>query len=434
MTFSTRGLLGDCQLKTGISELRIKLTKRVIDQTSPGTKNIFLWDSGLHTFGIKITPSNKRVFILQYRQGRGRSAPVRRYTIGPYGVYTPEQARAKALAILQDVREGKFPQTEEAPPTCVEFHELLDQYCKSRRDKARRSADEIERILRKDVLPTWANRAVETITRHEAVSLIDSVKDRGAPILANRILANLKAMFRWAVNRGLIAISPIDGLEKPATEISRDRVPSKEELVEIWQASLKMTGPFGAAIRILVLTGQRRDEVGEMRWSELDLDRALWTLPASRTKNGQPHIIPLAPMAIEILKLIPRFSNSDFVFSTTGIRPISGWSTAKRQIDRLINVARQEVRQDGIPKKMEAWRIHDLRRAFATGMNDLGILPHVADRILNHVAKKKGGVMAVYNRAEYLNERKEAILIWEDSLRRWLCDDVSSYVAQKVAA
>jgi integrase len=206
--------------------------------------------------------------------------------------------------------------------------------------------------------------------------------------------------------------------------VARERAPDDSELAEIWHAAAKLEWPFEPAVKLLILTGQRREEVGQMRWSELKLSEEVWTLPATRTKNGQPHDIHLSQLALNVIATIAPIEDCDLVFSTNGQTSISGWSKAKRRLDEEIAAARRTMaraRGEDVDKvkAMPEWRIHDLRRSVATGLSNLGVAPIVADRILNHVPKKqKGQIMFVYNRAQYAKERREPIELWGRHIRQ----------------
>ena len=301
---------------------------------------------------------------------------------------------------------------------------LIRGFIQSRRRKGRRSADEIQRVLEREIGKAWRGRPVASITKPDIHHVLDAIMDRGSSVIANRTLAHLKTMFNWAKSRGIIMQSPADNIEKPGEEIARERAPDDSELAEIWHAAAKLEWPFEPAVKLLILTGQRREEVGQMRWTELKLSEGIWTLPATRTKNGQPHDIHLSPPAITIIRTLRPMGDCDLVFTTNGETPISGWSKAKRRLDEEIAAARRtRAREHGdnadTVKNMPEWRIHDLRRSVATGLSNLGVAPIVADRILNHVPRKqKGQVMFVYNRAEYTRERREALELWARHLQQ----------------
>jgi integrase len=180
-----------------------------------------------------------------------------------------------------------------------------------------------------------------------------------------------------------------------------------EELKTVWDHA--GDGDFGSIVRLLILTGQRREEVGGMRWSELNLSHALWNIGAQRTKNGIAHDVPLSSMAAEILTSRPRQEDRDLVFGSRD-GPFQGWSKAKAALDaRLLAAARLE---HGPKASMQPWRVHDLRRTVATRLAELGVLPHVVEAVLNHVSGHRAGVAGVYNRATYASEKRKALDLW----------------------
>jgi integrase len=403
--------------------MRGKITKRVIDTLVPGSRDLFLWDRDLAGFGLKCTPTGKKVYIVQYRMG-GRGFPTRRYKIGAHGPFTPEEARERARKVLQGVRDGLDPMQAKRAQKHNTIEKLIEGFIESRRTKGRRSAEEIKRVLDREIGKAWRARSVASITKADIHHVLDAIVARGSPVIANRTLAHIKTMFNWAKSRGIVAQSPADNIEKPGDESSRERTPDNAELAEIWQAAAKLDWPFEPAIKLLILTGQRREEVAQMRWSELKLAERVWALPASRTKNRQPHDIHLSSLALKIIRAVTPIEDCDLVFSTNGETAISGWSRAKRRLDEEIGAARRAKARDlgrdaSKVGQMPDWRIHDLRRSIATGLANLGVAPIVADRILNHVPRKqKGQVMFVYNRAAYAGERREALELWGKHLER----------------
>jgi integrase len=223
----------------------------------------------------------------------------------------------------------------------------------------------------------------------------------GAAIQANRLLTRLRTFFGWCVAHDLIAADPSAGVRKPAKEKSRDRVLTDDEIRALWAATAALNAPredaifFGPLFRLLLLTGQRPGEVGGMCWSEIDLDARTWTIPGARTKNGKEHIVHLSAIAVEVL---PRDNEREFIFgSLRGKAPAAGFGRAKARLDAAMG--------EGVPP----WVIHDLRRSATTIMARLGIAPHVADKVLNHTAGTIRGVAAVYNRFQYLDERRAAL-------------------------
>jgi integrase len=249
----------------------------------------------------------------------------------------------------------------------------------------------------------WKGRSLPEIGKADIHLVLDKIVARGAPVGANRAFAQLRKMCRWAVSRGIIERSPCDGIDPPSAEKSRDLVLDSDELRLVWLAAGDIGFPFGPIVKLLILTGQRRSEVGGMEWSELDLDRAAWTIPASRSKNKRQHVLPLSPQAVEIIKHLPRFSGSKFVFSPGKTAP-SGFSRAKTRLDRHIE------KMNGGP--ISPWILHDIRRSVASGLAALGINLPVIEKLLNHVSGSFAGIVGVYQRHNFADEMRAAIDRW----------------------
>jgi integrase len=401
-----------------------RITKRSVDAEKAAAKDRFLWDEDPPGFGLKITPAGRKVYVFQYRMG-GRTSPARRYTIGPHGRFTPDEARRAAHRLREKVNSGIDPMAEKLDGRRNTVRAMVAGFVESRRTKGRRSADAIERVLNREVVAVWKDRPAASITAQDATALVEDIANRGAKIQANRVASYLKTMFRWAAKRGTVPASPVLYLDKPATEQSRERTPSLAELVEIWRAAESLGYPFGPAYKLLILTGQRRDEVAGVEWPEIDRGAALWTIPGEKAKNGITHDVHLSALALEVLQECPEVADQDLIFSTTGKTPISGWGKVKARIDKKIMEARQAAavaagRDPTKVKPMAPWVTHDIRRGFATGLNGLGVMENVADRILNHTSKTKGGVKRVYNRSLYAAERRAAMDLWADALTQAL--------------
>jgi integrase len=405
-----------------------KITKRAVDSASTDagdTKGYHvIWDSEVKGFGLKVIHSKekpraegqtvksggKKVYIFQYRMG-GRNTATKRYTIGEHGALTPDEARKEAERLKGLVRSGKDPAHEKR--AIQEAHrrgtaaknsvEAVGREFIQRHLSQRKSGAETARILEREVFPKWGAQPIGDIKRSDVLTLLDRIADRGAPYARNRTAATIRKLFNWAIKRGYLEANPAAGVEM-IDEQERDRFLSDEEIVRVWNACGVVGWPFGPLFRILLLTAQRRDEVAEMRWSELDLNAALWTLPKERAKNNRTHEVPLAPIVAEMLAAVARIDESDLIFTTNGKTPVSGFSQAKRRLDELAGV--------------NDWRLHDLRRTATTGMAKLGVEPHVADRILNHKQGVIRGVAAVYNRHAYLDERRAALNCWADYVLR----------------
>ena len=261
------------------------------------------------------------------------------------------------------------------------------------------TASEIERLLEKEVVAPWRGRRLSQIGRADIHDLLDGIVARGSPVTANRTLAWLRRMCAWAIERGLIEVSPCAGIRTPAAETSRDRVLSDDELKAVWQAADTLETPYNAFVKLLILTGARRSEVAGMTWSEIDTASRVWTLPAARAKNATEYQIPLSDSAVQILQALPRIADSDLVFTLSGRVPIRGFHNVKTRVDALMPAG-------------PSWTLHDLRRTFASGCARLGIAIHVVEAALNHRSGSIRGIAAIYNRYSYDVEKCAAMAAW----------------------
>jgi integrase len=377
---------------------RIRLTKSAIDALPTPESDVVYWDAGYPGFGVKVTPKGRKVFIALYRTG-GAGSRLRKYTIGPYGRVTLHQARVAAQKVFAAKLEGRDPATEkrEAKRRIVadRVEDLLESFIAQRLSQ-NRSAGEISRLLRREVGKTWAGRSIHEIGKRDVVELVSAIEQRGAPVAANKTLKSIKTFLRWCVGRAVLDQSPAEGVPMPAKEVARDRVLSDKELAQVILAARQIGGPYGGIVEFLALTGQRREEVARLSWDELDLAHQVWTIPKSRTKNAKAHVVHLSDQSTAVLKRADQ--QGPLVFSQLGTKPFQEFSRAKRLLDRLSGVT--------------GWTIHDLRRTCVSGMARLGIAPHVADKILNHQAGTISGVAAVYQRHEFLSERRQALDLW----------------------
>jgi integrase len=256
-----------------------------------------------------LQPSGKVSWALRYRVG-GQS---RKLTLGPYPDVDLRTARELARKALAKIAAGNDPaadkQATKAAGRTPDDRDLVEkvavEFVARYAKPSQKAWRETERLLNKEVVASWRGRRLSQVTRPDVHALLDAICDRGSPITANRTFAALRRMSSWAVERGLIDASPCEKIKPPGTERKRDRVLSDGELRTVWQAADAIGWPFGPAVKMLILTGQRRDEVGSMRWSELNLDKAEWVIPAERAKNAQAHSVPLSPQAVAVLQSLP---------------------------------------------------------------------------------------------------------------------------------
>jgi integrase len=377
---------------------KTRLTKSTIDALPIPEKEIVHWDQTLPGFGLKITPKGRKVFIVLYRAANGGSR-LRKYTIGPYGRITLHNARVEAQKILAARLEGRDPAMEKLDArrrlTADTVPEVIGLYGKLHLSQ-RRSGHEVMQILQRNLVDRVGSRSVHSISKRDVIDVVNAVVDRGSPVAANKSLKVVKSFFNWCVGRAIVERSPCEGIRVPTLERARDRVLTDGELARIIRAARLLGGPYGAIVEVLALTGQRRTEVAQMGRDEVDLDHRIWALSSTRTKNNRPHTVQLSDPAVAVIGAQPRLGR--LVFSRNGVTPIGDFSSQKRKLDDLCNVPH--------------WRLHDLRRSAVSGMARLGVAPHIADKILNHAAGTISGVAAVYQRHEFLNERRDALERW----------------------
>jgi integrase len=355
------------------------------------------FDKGFPGLALRISYGGSRTWVYFYRL----HGKLRRLTLGRW----PSMELADAREAWRDARKlvdkGENP-ARARPVVADSFAAVADEWLK-RDQSSNRTHDDVKRIIDRDVKPAWEGRQIATIGRRDVIELIDAIADRGAVTMARRVHAHVHRLFRWSVGRGILEINPMADLPKPGAAVKRDRVLSDAELVLVWRASIKTEWPFGPFFRLLILTGARRNEIGALRWTEIHGDRI--ELEGDRTKNGAPHTIPLSPEAAALIEALPRVAKSDFVFTTTGETSVSGWSKAKAMLDCTV----AEInRGNALPP----WRLHDLRRTMATGLQRLGVSLQVVEAVLGHLSGSRAGVVGVYQRHAYDAEKKTALEAW----------------------
>ena len=370
------------------------ITKRFVDSAEPGR----YYDDRLTGFGLRVGDTGTRSYFIEYRAGRGRGAPKRRLTLGRHGHLTVEQARKAAQEQLGRVAAGEDPATRRKAVALAQsqrFETIVAEWLK-RDQAANRSHNEVKRLMERDVLPVLAGRPIEEIRKRDIIALVDAIADRGAPIVANRVLAHTKRLFKWAAGRDIIESDPAAHVEKASPEVSRDRVLSDDELVAVWRAAEGIEGPFGAGVRLLIMTGARREEIFSARWSELSKSGDALALPRERAKSNEQRVIWLSPRASDIVEGLPRLG--PFMLTTIGDRPFSNISKNKARLDELSGVT--------------GWRLHDIRRTVATSMQRLGVRLEVIEAVLGHVSGSRRGIVRTYQRHTFENEAREALAAW----------------------
>lgn len=402
-----------------------KITKLSVDGFQPQASTAFLWDEDLSGFGLRVTPAGAKSYVYQYRMG-GREAKARRCTIGGHGSFTPTTARleAKRLALLvaQGIDPAEADRERRRQAVDLAFSSYVTLFVEKHLKHAWKDWEIGERLLIADAVPVLKAKPMPLIRRSDISAVLDRFGERpGAARLAH---ATLRKLFKWAEGRGDIERSPIDGFKAPPAVAARDRVLADDELALIWRGVEKLGHPFAPLFKLLIVTGQRREEVAALDWSELDRIEAAWTLPADRAKNSKAHIVPLSSLAVAELDalagIVPhsadqiKWPKRGLVFTTTGKTAVSGYSKAKARLDAaIVVIAEKDAEGDGCaPESVEPWRLHDLRRTLATGLQRLGVRFEVTEAVLNHVSGAKSGVAGVYQRHDWKDEKRSALNAW----------------------
>lgn len=402
------------------------LTKKYVDNIVPPAdgKRLVIWDTKLSGFGIRVTSKGVISYVVQYRMG-GRNTPTELFTLGQHGnPLTTDEARRAAAELLAKVRLGKSPKLEkqarlqkEAKQRHLDKHlefasfteRFIEDYARAKKLK---SADDIAAVFRRDLVPSFAGTSIANLTRGEISLAIRRIGQR-SPSAANKAYRMLNVMLNWAVEIEAIDTNPMSKLKLPFPEQSRERVLSDSELWLVWKASFELGYPFGHITRMLILCGQRLREVAGMRWQELDLESKTWTIPSDRSKNKRRHVVPLSEAALTLISEIQAFAafESEYVFTTTGHSPPSGFSKAKARLD--IEVAK--LCSSAPAQAPKAWTFHDLRRTFATRCQQLGMPTQIIEALINHVGSR-GGIVRVYQTHDYADEKRAAMTQWAKQL------------------
>lgn len=403
---------------------KVKLTAKAVEALKAPTDKLQadVFDTVMGGFGVRVSRGGTKTYFMFVRiNGKLTRLSLGRAKVGGGSGLTLAEARAKAgewsevAAAGGDPRQIREAEKEAEQETRantfgVVADKFLDRYVARQCRPA--TAKEYRRALQGADVEAWRGRPLADITRRDVHDLLDRMVDRGAETMANRTLAYLKRFFGWAAERGIIEVVPTDRVKPPTRNVRRDRWLDDTEIADVWAGCEAIGHPFGGLFRVMLLTGQRESEVAGMQWSEIkDLkgEAPEWHLPANRTKNGLPHVVPLTAPVVEILSAVPRMAASAFVWTTTGRTSVTGFSKGKARLDAAIADRREADSRDPMP----AFVLHDLRRTMSTHMHDkLGILPHVVEATINHISGAKAGVAGTYNWAAYMPDRRAALERW----------------------
>lgn len=392
----------------------MKLTAATVEKLQPTDRRQEIPDSLCTGLYLVVQPTGKKGWQVRYRH----SGTHRRMTLGPYPVLSLAEARQRARQALAGAAEGRDPAAElraakapRQPDARDMVSALVGQYDKRHLSSLRSGAD-VRKSLDLYVIPKWGEREIRSITRRDVMDLLDGLMDEGKATTANRVKAYLSGFFNWCAAREVIEVPPTLNVKAPAKENARDRVLTDDEIRWLWAACEAQGFPWGDLARLLLLTGQRLNEV--IRLTDAELQGDLWRLTADRTKNGRAHDVPLSAAARALLDGITRIADKEgrvrFILTTTGITPVSGVTKGRNHLHEAMEQIATKER--GEPVKIPHWTLHDLRRTAATGMARLGIPVRVTEAVLNHAGGTGGGIVAVYQRHDYADEKRQALEAW----------------------
>lgn len=391
------------------------LTTKAVEAAKPDPARRYeVPDPALTGLYLVVQSSGVKSWALRYRLS-GKPAKL---TLGRWPVMGVAEARTAAAEALQKIEHGTDPAAEKKAAKAAQLEAQ-----QSDRDKVRtlveqfdrrhlsglRTRRQVRQALDNHVVPVWGERDVQSIARRDVVDLLDGIVERGHTTTANRLRAYLSKFFGWCVEREIIDASPVQGVKPPAKNATRDRVLTDDEIRWLWTACDKVGQPWGPLAKMLLLTGQRLNEVAQM--TEAEVRNGVWHLPADRTKNGRAHDVSLSEAAAAVLRGVERLRGpGGYLFTTNGRAAVSGFHKARTNIGK--QMAAEAAQERGEPVEIPHWTFHDLRRTAATGMARLGIPVRVTEAVLNHISGTGGGIVSVYQRHDYTAEKAQALEVW----------------------
>jgi len=423
------------------------LTAAAVAKYKPGTRRRMIRDTGARSLFLVVQPSGHKSWLMRFRKPGGAPAKL---TLGPLDLSGSESknapvvgrpltlagARQLAAGVLRDRATGNDVFADQAakrrrrtktPAAAANVfgaaaRQFVEEHARAHTRRWQETAKYLGLLYPRDggeptetkggLAARWRDKPVTEIDGHDVYSLIDESRRRGVPGLGRtnkglsdargrKMARTLSKMFGWLLEHRRVTANPCIGVYVPPAPGARERVLTSAEVRLFWQTCDKLGQPFGPLLQLLLLTGQRLNEVAGMRRDELRED-GTWLIPGARTKNRREHLVPLPSLAHALFGRVQLIEGCPLVFTTNALRPVSGWSKAKKKVDAAMDP----------DAKIPPWTLHDLRRTCATGMADIGIAPHIIEAVLNHVSGARAGVAGIYNRAQYADEKRVALEHW----------------------
>jgi integrase len=383
----------------------VRLTDRYLRSLRAGKARFEVRDLAQAGLTVRVSPNGRKAFVMHARFPG--SASWDRRTIGEYDVVTLEEAREIVREWRKQIKAGVDPKREEERRKATTFGAVAAEFIEELKRRGLRRWREIESSFASDV-KTWAQRPITEIHWHDVKRAIDAAIRRGSPWQAHHLFSYLQRLFNWAIDQGTYGLtaSPLDR-KKPSrvigTKAPRTRVLSDPEIRALWSAAQKLGYPYGPFVQLLLLTGQRRTELANARWAEIDLPNRRWLIPVERMKAKSAHLVPISDAFAQILLQLPRGNEGDYLFSfTNGAAPMNGFSKQKARLDKQVG------------KPFPAFNLHDLRRTMRTGLSALPVPDLVRELVIGHT---KPGLHKVYDQHQYEKEKREALELWADRLQ-----------------
>lgn len=399
------GFLLPAKYPRGLS-VQLRLTEKNVAKIEPPKEGrIEVSDALFPGLTLRVSDSGKKTWTLLYRvegacEGKLKGK-LRRMTLGPYPLHDLEAARQKAREALKKAEKGIDPvddrRAELASLSNTTFEAVCERFISLYAKPNVETWPNIARLLRQLAVPVWRNRQIDGIGRAAVHELLDDIIQSRSIGRARELRKHLSKLFNWAVDRGMLAASPVAGMRRPELAyVPRERVLTMSELRSVWDAAGNIGYPFGTLARLLILTAQRRAEIANAQRSWLHTDLRSLEIPADHYKTDRPQVVPLSEPALAIVRDLPLWNAGDYLLSTTGgVRPISGFSKTKAELNDICGFS--------------DWTLHDLRRSAATHMARLGVRQEHIERVLGHAID---GIAGTYNRYSYLEEKRAALQLW----------------------
>jgi integrase len=380
------------------------LTERFIATVKPRAARVDWFDTSVPGLALRVgaasTVAETKSWSLHYRNKAGKQ---RRFTLGRYPTVGLAKARAEARRKLVEVHDGGDPAESRREWRVTDtFAQLCETYMERHAKAHKKSWREDDRLIRRELVPVLGGLKASEVRRRDVITLLDAIASRPAPVLANRVKALIHKIFVFAISRDVVDANPVSGIARPSTEKARERVLTEEEMRALWTTLDAEPLKIGVLFKLLLLTAQRRNEVAGMPWSELDLDRGLWTLPGERAKNGHTHLVPLVGEALRLLREWREIQPDDANYVFPGGKKGQPLGDLKKPLGRIRGIS-------GVN-----FRPHDLRRTAATRLSELGVPRAATAKILNHV--EPGVTAQIYDRHSYDAEKRAALLKWDHRL------------------